>query len=117
MHQAQTFAAVTGRLKGVVHTAVMDEQRKDGAIEFRSGTLDIASNIHMAGGSLEIYDSVNQTRLLVSSMMMVMQITRVYYSGMLVLLLVVTSSYSVVRIQKTLLKVQIRILLRSLLTT
>jgi len=62
-HEAQTFAAVKGRLKGVVHTAVMDEQRKDGAIEFRSGTANIASNIHMIGGSLEIYDSVNQTRL------------------------------------------------------
>jgi hypothetical protein len=62
-HEAQTFAAVAGRLKGVVHTAVMDEQRKDGAIEFRSGTLNIASSIHMTGGSLEIYDSVNQTRL------------------------------------------------------
>ena len=62
-HRAHTWAAVDGRLKGIVHTAVMDEQRKDGAIEFRSGKLNIASDIDMVGGSLQIFDSVNQTRL------------------------------------------------------
>jgi len=62
-HRAKTWAAVKGRLKGVVHTAVMDEQRKDGAIPFRTGKLNVTSDVKLLGGNFEIYDSVNQTRL------------------------------------------------------
>ena len=62
-HQAQTWAVVNGRLKGVVHTSVMDEQLKDGAVEFRTGSLHLSNNLRMIGGSLEIFDSVNKTRL------------------------------------------------------
>ena len=61
---AMVWAAVKGRMKGVVHTTVMNEQIKDGAIEYRSGDLTVASDIKMIGGSFEIYDSVNKTRLL-----------------------------------------------------
>ena len=52
------------RLDGVVHQTTMNEQLKDGAREFRSGSLHIANNLKMTGGRHEIYDSVNKTRLL-----------------------------------------------------
>ena len=58
------WAYVNGRLDGVVHQTTMNEQLKDGAREFRSGSLHIANNLRMTGGSFEIYDSVNKTRLL-----------------------------------------------------
>ena len=62
-HQAVAWGVVAGRLKGVVHTAVMNEQRGDGAVEYRTGTLNLANDLNMIGGNFEIYDSVNQTRL------------------------------------------------------
>ena len=57
------WAYVNGRLDGVVHQTTMNEQLKDGAREFRSGSLHLANNLRMTGGSFEIYDSVNKTRL------------------------------------------------------
>ena len=62
-HQSVAWGVVAGRLKGVVHTAVMNEQRGDGAVEYRTGTLNLANDLNMIGGNFEIYDSVNQTRL------------------------------------------------------
>ena len=61
---AMVWAAVNGRMKGVVHTTVMNEQISDGAIEYRSGDLTVSSDLKMIGGSFEIFDSVNKTRLL-----------------------------------------------------
>ena len=43
-------------MKGVVHTANMNEQRTDGAIEYRTGTLNLANDLNMIGGNFEIYD-------------------------------------------------------------
>lgn len=60
---AQMWASVEGRLQGVVHETTMNEQRTDGSISYNSGKLELASNFKMVGGSFEIYDSVNQTRL------------------------------------------------------
>jgi len=62
-HQAVAWAVVSGRLKGVAHKAIMNEQRGDGAIEYRTGSLNLANDLNMIGGNFEIYDSVNQTRL------------------------------------------------------
>jgi hypothetical protein len=60
---AQMWASVEGRLQGVVHETTMNEQRTDGAIPYRTGRLEVADNVKLIGGSFEIYDSVNQTRL------------------------------------------------------
>ena len=57
------WCAVGGRLEGVVHQSVMNEQVRDGAIPFRTGGLHIAEDLRMLGGSIEIFDSVNQTRM------------------------------------------------------
>ena len=62
-HQCLAWTVVAGRMRGVVHTANMNEQRTDGAIEYRTGTLNLANDLNMIGGNFEIYDSVNQTRL------------------------------------------------------
>ena len=62
-HRAVAWGYVPGRMQGVVHKAVMNEQRTDGAIEYRTGTLNLSNDLNMIGGNFEIYDSVNQTRL------------------------------------------------------
>ena len=57
------WCAVGGRLEGVVHQTTMNEQVRDGAIPFRTGGLHISEDLRMLGGSIEIFDSVNQTRM------------------------------------------------------
>jgi hypothetical protein len=41
----------------------MNEQRTDGSVAYRTGNLELSNNFTMRGGSFEIYDSVNKTRL------------------------------------------------------
>jgi hypothetical protein len=60
---AKIWVKVVGRLKGDVHQVTMNEQIQDGAIGYRSGNTLINGNLDMAGGSFQIFDSVNQTRL------------------------------------------------------
>ena len=57
------WCAVGGRLEGVVHQSVMNEQVRDGAIPFRTGGLHVSEDLRLLGGSIEIFDSVNQTRM------------------------------------------------------
>lgn len=60
---AQMWVHINGRLQGVVHQPTMNEQNTSGAIRYATGNLDIAGSIRMIGGSVEIFDSVNKTRL------------------------------------------------------
>ena len=60
---AQIWVKVAGRLKGDVHQTTMNEQIQDGAIGYRSGNTTINGDLRMVGGSFQIFDSVNQTRL------------------------------------------------------
>ena len=60
---AQIWVKVAGRLKGDVHQTTMNEQIQDGAIGYRSGNTTVNGDFRMLGGSLQIFDSVNQTRL------------------------------------------------------
>ena len=60
---AKIWVKVVGRLKGDVHQVTMNEQIQDGAIGYRSGNTFINGDLDMAGGSFQIFDSVNQTRL------------------------------------------------------
>ena len=62
-NNSQIWTKVVGRLKGDVHQTVMDEQIQNGAVGYRSGNTNINGNLNMIGGSFELYDSVNRTRL------------------------------------------------------
>jgi len=54
---------VPANMFGKNHANINDEQQQDGAIPYRNGTLTVANDLKFAGGSIEVYDSVNKTRL------------------------------------------------------
>ena len=62
-NQAQMFVKVAGRLEGIVHKPIMNEQTTVGSIPYRRGDLTVGGNLKMIGGTFRIMDSVNQTPL------------------------------------------------------
>ena len=54
---------LAARLEGTKHKAVMNEQRRDGAIPFRRGNFYLANDFEMLGGNLHIKDSVGESTI------------------------------------------------------
>ena len=61
------FFLVNGNMVGTVHANTMDERINEGNYPFTRGNLDLTGDLRMIGGSIEIYDSVNKSRILTLS--------------------------------------------------
>ena len=59
-----SFFLLNSNLQGTVNSAVINHERQSGSLGYNKGNLDIGGNINMIGGDIEIFDSVNSSRLL-----------------------------------------------------
>ena len=61
---ANSYFLVNGNMNGTVHQTTMDEDIDEGNYGFVRGALDLVGDLTMTGGRIEVYDSVNQSRIL-----------------------------------------------------
>ena len=57
------YFIVNSNMVGTVNSAVTNHERQTGALGYNKGNLSIGGDINMIGGDIEIYDSVNSSRL------------------------------------------------------